>query len=380
MDSRLLQVWLSEKNAVTPIRAMLLEDYFGSIENIYRADIHDYQQIEDLPKYAAVALCDKSLDAAKRIISDCEKLDIKILASGDEGFPKALTGISQPVRLLYYKGHLPDWDSILGIAIVGTRKSSEYGHMVSERIGRELAQAGITVISGMARGIDSYALKAALGTGAEVIAVMGCGLDSAYPPENSELMERIINQGCAISEYPPYSPPDRPHFPERNRIISGLSKGVLAVEAPKKSGTLITAKLAMESGRQVFSVPGSIFNKNSAGTNYLIKIGAQAVTCAKDILDAYPISAKNLKKPELDVKESPPIEIDSSDPRLKELGEEERLIAELLLSSDMHIEELAAKSKMTIAKLNAILPILEIEGIAAKQAGSIYKFIPKDGV
>lgn len=379
MDSRLLQIWLAEKNAVLPVRSVLLGYYFGSIEEIYAAGLEDYRQIEDIPKAAAVALCDKSLDAAQKIVSDCEKLGIGILTCRDKEFPQALRTISTPVQVLYYKGELPDWEEILGIAVVGTRRCSEYGQMASERISGELAEAGVTVISGMARGIDSYALKAALRAGGKTIAVMGCGLDSAYPPENSSLMEEIIENGCALSEYPPYSPPLKAHFPVRNRIVCGISDGVLAVEAPQPSGTLITANLARDSGKPLFAVPGNIFNRNSKGTNYLIKNYAQAVTCAKDILDAYPIRASRLTavKKEQRTEKTPQKPAEESG-RLAGLPEPERVVAQILMQQDMHIEEIAARSGIKIAELNTILPMLEINGIVQRLAGSRYKYVPDE--
>lgn len=380
MDSRLLRIWLSEKNAVTPVRAMLLEDHFGSIDEVYAAGLEDYKEVEGISKTAALALCDKSLDGAEKILSECDMLGIKILTCRDKEFPKALTVISAPVGVMYYMGELPDWDSMFGIAVVGTRRCSEYGQMVSERISRELAEAGVTIISGMARGIDSFALKASLRVGGKTIAVMGCGLDSAYPPENRSLMDEIIENGCALSEYPPYSPPNKIHFPARNRIVCGISDGVLAVEAPQPSGTLITAGLARESGKPLFAVPGNIYNKNSKGTNYLIKGGAQAVTCAQDILDAFPIRASRLVPPEKKKKKeetASPIPEQNSK-RLAELSERERNVALILMQKDMHIEELSARSKLTIAELNAVMPMLEIAGVARKLAGSRYKYLPEE--
>ena len=326
-----------------------------------------------------VALCDKSLETAKRVFYDCVEQGIRILTCYDEDFPTCLTKISSPVSVLYAKGTLPDWDNMLGIAVVGTRRCSEYGHMVAERISHELAAAGVTIISGMARGIDSVALKSAIRVGAPTIAVMGCGLDTAYPPENRGLMDDIIATGCALSEYPLYTPPLSVHFPQRNRIVSALSDGVLAIEAPMRSGTLITARMARESGRQLFSVPGNIFARNSTGTNELIKSGATAVTCAKDILDAFPIRSKNLippgKKSEPEMVENKPTP--ASD-RFKDMSDEEVKVANLLLLSDMHIEELAARSKMTIAQLNAILTMLEINGCVQKISGNRYKYIPEE--
>ncbi|MBS7299191.1 MAG: DNA-processing protein DprA [Eubacteriales bacterium] len=373
MDNKLLRIWLAGKTSGATWRAGQLEDCFGSIEAVYNAKMEDYMQIAEMTKSVAIALCDKGLDGAKTIISDCEKLGINILTVDDECYPKVLTEISSPVHVLYTLGKIPDWDSILGIAVVGTRHNTEYGQTVTERISRELAEKGVTIISGMAAGVDSFALKSALRVGAPTIAVMGRGLDEAYPPENQNLMNEIIKTGCAISEYPPYSPPLPQHFPARNRIVSALSNGVLATEAPKRSGTLITTRLARDMGKVIFAVPGNIFAGKSVGTNNLIKQGANAVTCGKDILDAFPIRVKNLTPPEIKAVEVVE-EVHNETESIDGLGEEENKIITLLREKDMHIEELAAKSNLTIAELNKILPMLEIEGYIIKQAGSQYKY------
>lgn len=371
MDNKLLRIWLASKTSGATWRGRQLEDCLGGIEAVYDAGAEEYIKLAEMPRAVAHQLCDKSLDGTKRIIDDCEKFGIEILIPEDERFPKSLLNISSPVQVLYSLGTLPDWDGILSIAVVGTRLFTEYGQTVTERISRELAEEGVTIISGMARGIDSFALKAALRVGAPTVAVMGCGLETAYPSENRQLMDSIIETGCALSEYPPYSPPKKEHFPQRNRIVSGLSDGVLAVEAPLKSGTLITARLAQDMGRTLFAVPGNIFAKNSKGTNLLIKNGALPATCAEDILEAFPIRRNNLKKPLPPApKEKPKIEEKPVDG----LGAEENKIITLLKSGNMHIEELAARADMTIPELNGILPMLEIEGYIVKLAGSVYKY------
>ncbi len=373
MTRKLLRIWLSLKTSGATWRAQQLEHCFGSIEAVYEAKMDDYMKIAEMTKPVAISLSDKSLDDAKKIVADSEELGINILTPDDGNFPRVLLEISSPVQVLYTLGEIPQWDSILGIAVVGTRHFSEYGQTVTERITRELAEAGVTIISGMARGIDSFALKSAIRVGAPTVAVMGRGLDSAYPPENQGLMNDIIKTGCAISEYPPYAPPLPSHFPARNRIVSAISAGVLAIEAPKKSGTLITARLARDMGRELFAVPGSIFAKNSQGTNNLIKEGANAVTCAGDVLDAFPIQSKNLTPPEKQSVSEPKTEIDTS-AELEGLGEDEKKIVALLKEKDMHIEEIAARTDLTIPQLNGILPMLEIEGYIVKLAGSKYKY------
>ncbi len=328
-------------------------------------------QVPEMNKTTAIALSDKGLEREEKIISDCKTLGINILTPDDKNFKRELLEISSPVQVLYTLGEVPDWDSILGIGVVGTRKFTEYGQVATERLSTELAKKGVTIISGMAAGIDSFALRSALKVGASVIAVMGCGLDTAYPPENAELMQEIIKNGCAISEYPPYTPPRKMHFPQRNRIISCLSDCILAVEAPKRSGTLITTNLAKDMGKTTFAVPGNIFMKNSEGTNNLIKTGAVLVTQAADILAAFPEKTQQLVPPKLQEKKPPKPKLPDSFPALSD--DENRIIA-LLRTKDMHTEELAAKADLAISKLNPMLTMLELDGYILKNAGNIYKF------
>ncbi len=371
MDNKLLRIWLASKTMGMTWRAAQLEDCLGSIEAVYEAGKDDYIKLAEMRPSIANQLCDKSLDTAKKIIADCEKYGIEILTPEDDRFPKVLLTISSPVQVLYMLGKVPDWNEILSIAIVGTRKYTEYGEIAATRIAGDLAENGVTIISGMAEGIDSFALRAAVRIGAPTVAVMGCGLETAYPAGNRKLMDRIIKTGCALSEYPPYTKPLKTNFPQRNRIVSALSDGVLAVEAPKRSGTLITTDYAREMGKPIFSVPGDIFRSNSKGTNNLIKRGAIATTCAEDILEAFPIRRNNLKKPTVPIQKTMP---KVEEKPINGLGEKESKIITLLKTSNMHIEELAARADMTIPELNGILPMLEIEGYIIKLAGSIYKY------
>ncbi len=368
-ERKLLRIWLSLKTCGRESSGVLLQNYFGSVENIYKATRHDYLKIEGIRPDVANSLSDKSLQRAKQIIYDCEKYGIDIITEEDKSFPKVLLDISEPCRVLYKLGELPDWDKIFAITVVGTRECDEYGQTAAERIASELAQKGVTVISGMASGIDSFALRSALRVGASTVAVMGCGLETAYPSENWKLMNDIIKTGCAISEYPPYMPPLKTNFPKRNRIMAALADGVLAVQAPKRSGTFITTDYAREMGRPVFSVPGSIFNLNCEGTNNLLKDGAYAVTSADDVLDHFPVR-KNYLTPIKEIEE--PVIL--QDKPIEGLNDDENKIISLLRKKDMNIEEIAAKGDFTITQLNGILPILEIEGYVKKMAGNNYKY------
>ncbi len=371
MNDKLLRLWLAGRTKHGAWRAEQLLSYFGDAESVYSAEFCDYMEIPEMKKSVAIALSDKSLEYERNIVSSCKEFGINIIFPEDKGFKKELSYISSPVGVLYTLGTIPDWDSILGVAIVGTRHFSEYGKVATERIATELASNGATIISGMATGIDSFALRSALKTGADVVAVMGCGLDTVYPSENVDLMNEIIKHGVAISEYPPGAPPAKHHFPERNRIVSGLADGVLAVEAPKRSGTLITTALAYDMGKTVFAVPGNIFHKNSQGTNDLIKKGAVAVTSAEDILDAFPVKANGLTPPKLaEEKMEEPI----AEEKFDGLTDDENKVIELLRTKDMHTDEIVARSNLTVRELNPILTMLELDGYILKLTGNIYKY------
>lgn len=375
MDRELLWIWLSLKRSISHAHMNLLEDHFGSIEAIYEAAREDYAKISDISQGDRAALCDKGLDEAKKVREDCERFGIGILTKESEKFPRSLTVLSQPVHLLYTLGTIPKWDEVLGIAVVGTRNNSEYGFAAADRISFDMASEGVTIISGMAKGIDSIALRASLRAGGRTIAVMGRGLDAAYPSQNKYLMQDIVKKGFAVSEYPPGVPAFAHNFPERNRIVSGISDGVLAVESPEKGGTMITARLALDSGRPLFAVPGGIYDERSRGTNELIKMGAMPATSARDILDYYAIRMKSVPPP-APQEAKPLVSLRDGDElaRLSGLDENSQRVAKLIYGKDMHIEEIAAKSEMTIAQLNTILPMLEIKGIVSKQAGNIYKY------
>ena len=224
-----------------------------------------------------------------------EKRNIRILSRDDEEYPAILREIARPPLALFVRGNsIPDAERI---AVVGSRRASKYGARVAEDIARELSARGVTVVSGAARGIDSAAHRGALSTGqtGRTVAVLGCGVDVVYPKENDRLLAEIAESGVVLSEYPPGTQPFSAFFPQRNRIISGLSRGVLVVEAAERSGSLITAELALSEGRDVFAVPGSIYSDTSRGCHNLIRQGAKLTVSAEDILDEYAWAAQTKK-------------------------------------------------------------------------------------
>ena len=370
MDRKLLQLWLTSKNAITPTKIMLLQDYFGGVEAIYAACEEEYEAIGELSHAMIVALCDKSLETAKRVFYDCVEQGIRILTCYDEDFPTCLTKISSPVSVLYAKGTLPDWDNMLGIAVVGTRRCSEYGHMVAERISHELAAAGVTIISGMARGIDSVAGITAIKCGGKTVAVLGSGIDVIYPPEHAELYDKIRKNGVVMTEYPPGTRPLRENFPRRNRIMAGLSYGILVTQAPEKSGALITASYAVENGRDLYAVPADIFNINSVGSNRLIKQGAKPVITADDIINEYPyleiipLSEKRTEEKQRDK---------LKDLDLSALNDLQIKIVKELNNEPLHIDEIARITGVASFEINSELVMLELQGIVTKLNGNIYE-------
>ena len=261
-----------------------LLERFGSPAAVFSASVHELAGVPKMSKkISQTILAFNDWDGILRQIDGLNKAGIRIVTFLDENYPRHLLNVYDRPALLYVAGHLHSDD--ISIAIVGSRHASTYGKYTTDRISRELALRGATIVSGMARGIDSCAHRGALAANGRTIAVLGSGLDVIYPPENKKLFEAIVEQGAVISEYPPGTQPLPFHFPARNRIISGISYGVLVVEAGEKSGSLITAKLAMEQGREVFAIPGPIDSASSRGTNNLIKQGAKLIDSVDDILE-----------------------------------------------------------------------------------------------
>ena len=278
-------IWLTALQGISLRQKLKLLERFSDPEELYYTDTDNVTL--ELPGEIAQALSDKNLEYAQQIITKCADLHIHILTYGDSAYPEQLRNIHNPPLVLYYTGALPDFGAQPVIGVVGTRKASVYGKMNALDMSREIATCGGLVISGGAAGIDTEALKGAMDAGASVVAVLGCGVDVVFPASNRLLFQKIKENGCLISEYPPGTAPLPWQFPERNRIISGLSNGVLVIEAPAKSGALITATEAMEQGRDVFVVPGNINVSTCAGSNSLLQEGAGAVFCGWDVLRDY---------------------------------------------------------------------------------------------
>ena len=277
-------VWLAELPRLKGPERLALLRHFGSPEELFFADREELLLVEGLPPARAELALNRDLSAADRILADCQGLGQRIMTIQDAEYPQRLRNIFNPPLVLYVKGRMPVMDEEAAIAVVGTRECTPYGTACGERLGRELAASGAVVVTGLARGVDSAAARGALRAGGTVVGVTGGGLDVVYPPENGDLYADVAATGVLLSEYPPGSPPDKAHFPVRNRIMSGLSVAALVVEAPGHSGALITARLALEQGREVYAVPGPIDAPDSVGCNRLIRDGAGLAAEGWDIL------------------------------------------------------------------------------------------------
>ncbi len=284
---RLHWLWLASLPGVSDRMKNILMNHFVDPEDIYFADEETFSHIEGLTAEARQALKEKNLNLAEKILADCQRAKLQILTLRDAAYPTALKNISDPPLVLYYKGQLPDLDACPVIGVVGTRKASAYGLTTAKRMGYQIAKCGGIVVSGMAYGIDGLAMSGALTAGGITVGVLGCGADIVYPVSNRALFRDVENYGCIISEFAPGTPPIGYNFPKRNRIISGLSNGVLVVEAPEKSGALITARLAAEQGRDVFAVPGNIDQPGFVGSNALLRDGAIVASSGWDVVGEY---------------------------------------------------------------------------------------------
>lgn len=280
-------IWLASCVGSRPGAYSFLINEFGSALGVYRADVSRLKPAGVLTRTVIAALSEKDLSAASRIADYCAMNRITVLTPSDKGYPALLRDLPDLPAVLYVKGRLPDFSRIPAVAVVGTRKMTEYGMHMAYSMGYGLAKGGAAVISGMAAGGDSMAHCGALDAGGHTVAVLGCGVDRAYPTGNARLMEAIAERGAVISEYPPGTEVRKQNFPERNRIISGLARAVIVTEADSRSGALITAKRAKLQARTVFAVPGKVGDKGSAGVNSLIKDGADAATSAEDVLKEF---------------------------------------------------------------------------------------------
>ena len=280
-------LWFATRSGMGDKMKYALLSHFEDPEAIYFAPELEFERFEDLSPAGVESMMDKDLGGCEEILRQCQDKGIHILTFRDAAYPNRLRNIPDPPMVLYYKGTLPIFDELPVIGVVGTRRASAYGLTAAKRLGYQIASCGGCVVSGMATGIDGVAMKGALTAGGKVVGVLGCGADVVYPASNRWLYADAEKYGCLLTEFPPGTPPFGRNFPRRNRIISGLSCGVLVVEAPEKSGALITARLSADQGRDVFVVPANIDVESAMGSNALLRDGAIPVSSGWDILSEY---------------------------------------------------------------------------------------------
>ena len=407
-------VWFAHRPGLGDRGKVTVLQHFSCPEEIYFAAQSSFDHIPGLTSEAKEALNDKDMTKAEEILELCRREKIHLLTFRDAAYPMRLKNIPDPPVLLYYKGQLPDFDAYPVIGVVGTRKASAYGLTTAKRMGYQIGKCGGIVVSGMAYGIDGMAMAGALTAGQQVVGVLGCGVDIIYPLSNRALFRDVEQYGCLLSEFPPGTQPLKWNFPKRNRIISGLSNGVLVVEAPEKSGALITAHQAAEQGRDVFAVPGNIDIPSFAGSNQLLRDGAIMVSSGWDVLSEYaglypdklhrqdisprqsayadevrtaaketdslPKVAqnvvlpskngdlkKNLEKKTID--NAPSTAYSDVNNTMPSLTSQEQLVVTALAKGERLVDDVIAETGLSTGKLLAALTMLELKGVIRRLPG-----------
>ena len=390
-------IWFSQLTGVTIAQKLSLLQSFRDPEDIFHARPEAFFGCEGISEKAVEALSDRNLSQAGKILDDCAEKSISILTYGDGAYPSKLKNIHNPPLVLYYKGYLPDWEQRPAIGMIGTRKASPYGLQIAEKLGNQIAGCGALVVSGGADGIDTQALVGALQTGKKVVAVLGCGADRVYPAKNRQLFAQIEKQGCLLTEYIPGTPPNSWNFPHRNRIISGISSGVVIVEAPEKSGALNTASHAADQGRDVFVVPGNINNPNCVGSNQLLRERAIAVFTGWDVVSeyeglypgtlspyagqtvqseaaqsvTYPVTkpAQNHKDDKKSIDNPAKCQYSVEEKAELNLTAEEQKILRLITGQPVPVDEVIAAAGMPAGKVLSVLTMLAMKGAVKNHPG-----------
>lgn len=343
-------------------KIITLMDYFGDAEECWRNEAEWQEALGVNNNVMKEILTEKRCVEPAAVYEQFIKSGARFVTMTDEDYPEKLRDIANPPYLLYYKGSLPDEDEI-GIAMIGSRRATAYGLQATEYISRQLAKQDVTVISGLARGIDSAGHKGSLAVGGRNVGVLGCGIDVVYPKENAKLFRLVEENGCIISEFPLGAQPLPKNFVMRNRLVSGLADGVVVVEATKKSGTQITVDYALEQGRTVFAVPGPIFSPMSKGTHSLIRDdNIKLVTCADDIMED--IMAERM----LCGKQ---MQMDFCKDALAGLSDTERRIWDYLVTA-RHFNEIVEFIDMNAAEIAPVLTVMEVRGFVSRQDGQYY--------
>jgi len=371
MNRNDLKFWIALKSisGIGNVNFQALLDKFGSAPSIFDASVSDLKSAEGISKETASAIADfKSWEKVKEELELLQKYNVNIITCQNELYPQNLLNIYDRPPYIYVMGNLKQDD--INIAIVGSRAASTYGKYTTEKISRELALKGLTVVSGMARGIDSAAHRGAITAQGRTVAVLGSGLDVIYPPENKKLFQDITQNGAVISEFPLGTPPRSSNFPARNRIISGMSYGVVIVEAGEKSGSLITARLASEQGREVFAVPGSIDSAGSRGTNKLIKQGAKLIENIDDILEEILPQMENVHV--LNHGSSDAEARKMATKRPESFNDIEQKIMDALSNQRVHIDDVIASTSMASGNVLSTLTTMELKGMIQQHPGKFF--------
>ena len=346
-------------NKVTGIGAARLRallDYFGDIETAWQAPAFDLQQAGlDRRSLASLLEVRRSLDLDAEV-ERLQRAGVQVLVWDDPDYPRNLRQVYNAPPVLYVRGRIEKQDE-WAVAIVGTRRASVYGKEAAQMLSAGLAQAGVTIVSGLARGIDAVAHRACLDAGGRTIAVLGCGLDTIYPQQNAGLAADLVQRGALVSEYALGVRPDARNFPPRNRIISGLTLGTIVVEADLGSGALITADFAAEQGREVFAVPGPVFARGSRGTNALIQQGAKMVCSVADVLEELNLTMV-----------SEQAQVRAVIPE----NETEALLLNHLSAEPIHVDDLGRAVRLPIAQVTSTLALMELKGMVRQVSGMSY--------
>ena len=355
-DPRSYWVGFNLVKGIGAARLRSLLDYFGDVESAWNASPAELEQAGLGSKLALAVQQIRTGDLLERTWQQIQAGAIGVLTWDDPEYPRRLKEIHQSPPVLYVRGELRETDQ-WAVAIVGTRRITAYGQQVTRDLAAGLARQGVTVVSGLARGVDGVAHQAALEAGGRTLAVLGSGVDRIYPPEHRRLAEQVCSQGALLSDYPPGTEPEAMNFPPRNRIISGLSQAVVVVEAGEKSGALITAAFASDQGREVFAVPGSLYAAQSKGANLLIKEGAHIYLDLQDLLQILNMAQVSQKQAARTVLPSDPTEA--------------RLFG-VLSREPLHVDEIRALAEMPIEQVSASLALMELKGMVRQVGGMRY--------
>ncbi len=357
-DSTKYWIGINMNPATTPARFHLLLNYFPSVKAIWEASREELESLDGFQE-AADEFCEaRDEESVNQELERCRELNVDVITLEDEAYPDSLRAIDKPPPVLYVKGEYKE-DDQLGVAMVGTRKNTNYGKKIAKKLAGQLVREGLTLVSGMARGIDTYSHRSALESGGRTVAVMGTGFGHTYPKSNANLMRKITKNGAVITEFPFDQRPTKWTFPQRNRIISGLTRGTIVVEAPESSGALITAHDALSQGREVFAVPGDVRRPTMKGTHGLIKDGAKLVEDASDVVEEF-----------RDIQAALPFDDPDEEDLETHLDKDQKEVYSQLDYEPIHFNDLVARTDFSAARLSHIIFQLEMEDLVEQLEGN----------